>query len=364
MKPYKLYITGPQKYYPNGLAELKMCKAFAEYHGFEVINDFSYLENGLKEYEPIDRSFLDDCDIVIADVNPFRGGEPESSTIFDLGIAFAKKKKIYTHVRDMRDVIHKYPKAHYNEDGKVIDEHGLKYADGYTLGNLMYMVPGKMIEGGFIECMRALLVDLIEEDKARGQRITPSVDHRADPTWPVEPGKWRAYLAGTECFMVNAREHGDWMQEVCRKYNFEGIFPPDVAPNLPWPSEEDFANVFIRSAFFFDRDQLHIRNSNLVIANFNPYHGHEPDSGTVFEAGMCFGLGYPCYCFMDDRRPLIERINCIKGTDGKYRDIEKFQVEDYGFPLAARLASNVKIIYGDFAVAAKEVAKDLGVYQE
>ena len=364
MNSYKLYITGPQKYFPNGPAEMRMYKAVAEYYGFEVINDLSYLENGLVEYEPIDRSFLDDCDIVIADVNPFRGGEPESSTIFDLGIAFAKKKKIYTHVHDMRDVIHKYPYAHYNENGKVIDEHGLKYADGYTLGNLMYMVPGKMVEGGFIECLRTLMIDLIEEEKARGQRIIPAEDHRADPTWPVEPGKWRAYLAGTECCMVEARAYGDWMQSICRKYNFEGIFPPDVAPDLAWPTEEEMQNVFTRSAFFFDRDQLHIRNSNLVIANLNPYHGHEPDSGTVFEAGMGFGLGYPCYGFISDNRPLIERINCLKGDDGKYRDVEKYLVEDYGFPLAARLATCVKLIHGDFTKAARTVAAELGVYRD
>ena len=364
MKPYKLYITGPQKYFPNGLAELKMYKAVAEYYGFEVVNDFSYVEKGLEEYEPIDRTFLDDCDIVIADVNPFRGGEPESSTIFDLGIAFSKKKRIYTHVHDMRDVIHKYPNAHYDEAGRTIDQHGLRYLDGYTPGNLMYMIPGKMIEGGFMECIRALMVDLIEEDKMRGQRITPAVDHRAEATWPVEPGKWRAYLAGTECFMVNDREYGDWMKTVCEKYNFEGIFPADVAPDQPVPSEEDFKNRFIRSAFFFDRDQLHIRNSNLILANFNPYHGYEPDSGTVFEAGMCFGLGYPCYCFISDDRPLVERISCVKGEGGKYRDVEKYLVEDYGFPLAARLAANMKVIHGDYAQAVKEVAKDLGVYSE
>lgn len=359
---YRLYIAGPQKYFPNGLEELKMYKTVAEFYGFEVVNDFSCLENGLADYEKIDKSFLDDCDIVIADVNPFRGGEPESSTIFDLGIAFAKKKKIYTHVHDMRDVIHKYPHAHFNENGKVIDEHGLKYADGYTLGNLMYMVPGKMIEGDFLDCLRFLMVDLAEEEKARGQRIVPAIDHRADPTWPVEAGKWRAYLAGTECFMVDAREYGDWMQSVCRKYNFEGIFPSDIAPNLKWPTEEEMQNVFTRSAFFFDRDQLHIRNSNFVIANFNPYHGHEPDSGTVFETGMAFGLGYPCYGFVSDNRPLVERISCVKRTDGRYRDVERYLVEDYGFPLAARIASCVRIIHGDFSKAARIAATELGAY--
>lgn len=41
----------------------------------------------------------------------------------------------------------------------------------------------------------------------------------------------------------------------------------------------------------------------------NDLTGSEPDSGTVFEAGMCYGLGYPCYYFMSDSRPLIERVN-------------------------------------------------------
>ena len=59
---------------------------------------------------------------------------------------------------------------------------------------------------------------------------------------------------------------------------------------------------------------------------------------------------------------MIERIDCRRGDDGKYRDIEKYLVEDYGFPLAARLATNVKIIHGDFAYAAKAVAMDLGIF--
>lgn len=48
------------------------------------------------------------------------------------------------------------------------------------------------------------------------------------------------------------------------------------------------------------------------------------DSGTVFEAGMCYGLGYRCYCFISDGRPFIEQIECRKGADGVYRDIEGY----------------------------------------
>ncbi len=364
MKSLRMFITGPQKYYPNGLKELKMMKAYAEMYGFEVINDFSYIENGFRDYEHIDRNFLDDCDVVVADVNPFRGGEPESGTVFDMGVAYSKSKKIYSHVKDLRNVVHKYPYAYFDEEGNIIDEMGLIFRAGPTPGNLMYMVPSKMIEGGFIECVKALVADLNEEAKDKESRVKPRIDYRNQATWSVKEGEYRAYLAGFECFSTNTREVGDGMKKICEKYNFQGIFPPDIPPDFGELSEEGFKNVYTRCAYFFDRDQLHIRNSNMVIANLNPYHGHEPDSGTVFEAAMSYGLGYPCYCFISDERPLIERISCRKDENGIYRDIEGFVVENFGFPLSSRLATTMKVIVADFNETARLVAKDLGVFTD
>ena len=228
----------------------------------------------------------------------------------------------------------------------------------------MYMIPSRLVEGGFAQALQLLRYDLDEEAKDRGQRVNPKVDRRAQCTWPVEEGKWRAYLAGFECFLLNATEYGAWMKEQTLKYNFEGIFPPDEAPGLPMPPKEIMSNVFSRSAFFFDRDQQHIRNSNFILANFNPYHGAEPDSGTAFEAGMCYGLGYPCYYFMSDSRPLIERINCKKGEDGVYRDVQGYLVENFGFSLCSRLASTMKGIFHEYPDAPKYAAIDLGIYKE
>lgn len=363
MRKQRLYITGPQRYYPNGLQELMAMKYTAEYYGFEVVNDFSVIKPGLSDYEHIDHSHLDNCDIIIGDVNFFRGGEPESGTIFEMGIAFAKGKKMYSFVRDRRDVIHRYPVATLGKDGELIDEHGMFYATAETVGNIMYMVPSKMVEGSFEDCLKVIVMDLIEESKDRGQRVTPRKDNRTIATWPAADTR-RAYLAGFECFMLDKEDIGGRMHQICKRYNFEGIFPPDIAPGLIDPSPEDMEDVYTRSAFYFDRDQLHIRNSNMVIANLSPFHGHEPDSGTVFEAGMSYGLGYDCYCFTSDGRPLIERIECRKGEDGVYRDVEGYIVEDYGFPLSHKLASCLKVVVGDFEKAAKFAAMDLDIYRE
>ena len=360
---YRIYYTGPEKYEKNGLAKLKLMKAEAERWSFTFVNDLTYLENGYRDYEHIGRDFLDDADIVIGNVNGFRGGEPDGGVCFDLGVGFAKKKKLYTFVQDRRDYVHRYPHFHF-EDGRVLDENGHGPGEAFTLGNLMYMIPSKMVEGGFSKALEILRDDLDEEAKDLGQRVLPKQDLRDQCTWPVEEGKYRAYLAGFECFMLNNREVGDYMKETCLKYNFEGIFPPDDAPGVPMISRELFSNVFARSAFFFDRDQQHIRNSNMVLANFNPYHGQEPDSGTAFEAGMCFGLGYPCYYFMSDSRPLIERIDCRLEEDGVYRDVEGYLVENFGFSLCSRLASNMKAIYHEYPDAPKYAAMDLGIYSE
>ena len=87
---YKIYYTGPERYAPDGLAQIRAMKAEAEMWGFTFVNDLTYLENGYKDYEHIDRTFLDDCDILISNVNGFRGGEPDGAVCFDMGVAFAK----------------------------------------------------------------------------------------------------------------------------------------------------------------------------------------------------------------------------------------------------------------------------------
>ena len=361
---YRIYYTGPEKFHKDGLAQLKAMKAEAERWGFTFVNDLTYLENGYKDYEHIDRTFLDDVDIVIGNVNGFRGSEPDATVCFDLGVGFAKGKKLYTFLTDRRDLIHRAPQYFRFAGERVLDENGHGPGEAYTLGNLMYMIPSKLVEGGFSKALEVLRYDLEDDAKNRGQRVTPKQDGRAVCTWAVEEGKYRAYLAGFECFMLDAREVGDKMKETCLQYNFEGIFPPDDAPGCNPPSAEDFKDVFARSAYFFDRDQQHIRNSNMVLANFNPYHGAEPDSGTVFEAGMSFGLGYPCYYFMSDSRPLIERIDCRKDADGVYRDVEGFLVEDFGFPLTSRLSANMTGIFHEYPDAPKYAAMDLGIYSE
>ena len=52
------------------------------------------------------------------------------------------------------------------------------------------------------------------------------------------------------------------------------------------------------------------------------------------------------------------RVPSRRDSDGLWRDIENYIVEDYGFPLCHKLAGCVKIVVGDFEDAARFVASD------
>lgn len=356
----RIYYLGPQRYHKNGRQFMEYIKSICEFNGFELVNDLSIYSDDLKNYEKIDRTHLDNCDIVVADVNFFRGGNPESGTIFEFGMAFAKNKKLYSFTKNLCNCIHKYPHVKFRDDGSFEDEHGLRAADLMTPGNLMYVTPGKMVEGEFNDCLKIIKMDIIEELKEAGQRITPKVDNRSVQTLPIKEGKYRAYLAGTEVFRWDRDEEGNRMKKVCEELGFEGLFPNDAVFGLSEvdPSQVE-ATTFL--SYIFDRDQAHIRNSNVVIANMNDFHGKEPDAGTVFEAGMCYGLGYDCYLFVDTDKTMIERIECYKDENGIYHDVEGYIVEDYGFPVSHKLATCMKIVIGKFDDAAKFAAKDLGL---
>ena len=174
-----------------------------------------------------------------------------------------------------------------------------------------------------------------------------------------------AYLAGFEMFYPDGKERGEAWKATAAKYGIIGYFPTDEAPQDQYPEYEpkdDSTAEKLKKGFLHDVN--HMRRSDIIIAQLEDWRGAEPDSGTAFEAGMCYGLGYPCYYFMSDSRPLIERISCHKGEDGLYRDVEGYVVENFGYPVASRLGSTMTAIFHEYPEAPKYTAMDLGIYKE
>lgn len=92
-----IYLAGPDVFLSDALSVLNTKKQLLEDVGFKVITpldtesdnpDFISRENELLIYQ---------ANIVVADVQPFRGTEPDSGTVYEIGYAKALGKDVITY---------------------------------------------------------------------------------------------------------------------------------------------------------------------------------------------------------------------------------------------------------------------------
>ncbi len=131
------------------------------------------------------------------------------------------------------------------------------------------------------------------------------------------------YLAGPDVFLPDAKEQGERLKGICRRYGYEGLFPLDN--ELSGETPEKLAGM-IREA-----NVAMIRRCDLVIANLNPFRGPEPDSGTVWEVGFAAGLGKPVYGHSADTRSLKEKTVAMLDLEpNSTSDKGGMMIEDFG----------------------------------
>ena len=103
------------------------------------------------------RNMIDECDIVIANINPFRGKEADSGTIWECGYASALGKKVYGYMDDTCDYVDSFKSTEkvniYNEQ---YDSNGMAIEDFNYPINLMIACSSQIIKGGFEDVLKAI----------------------------------------------------------------------------------------------------------------------------------------------------------------------------------------------------------------
>jgi len=97
----KVYIAGPDVFEPNALEVGQRLKAIAREHGLEPLFPFDNEVDIEKSANPSleiflgNRDLIDAADMVVANLNPFRGGiEPDSGTVWEIGYAIGRGKPV------------------------------------------------------------------------------------------------------------------------------------------------------------------------------------------------------------------------------------------------------------------------------
>ncbi|MOA16833.1 Nucleoside 2-deoxyribosyltransferase [compost metagenome] len=104
-------------------------------------------------------ALIAEADCLLANLDAFRGSEPDSGTCFELGYAAALGKPLYGYVGEPGDYVERLRREHpewlgeegHDRDGNALEAFGLPL-------NLMLAVPARIVVGGPREALELITV--------------------------------------------------------------------------------------------------------------------------------------------------------------------------------------------------------------
>lgn len=354
----KIYIAGPECFYSNGFAVLNAMRRRAESLGFGVTlpNDHPLDMENPDLQKRADSIFADlkvvmnESTAIVADLEAYRGSEADSGTVYEIGMAYARGIRCYGYTRDKRPLTWKDQK-YVMREGVVYDEQGKEAPYKELPFSPCVIGSAKIVEGDFDDCIRMLMTDIEEEYKAAAKR-----GNKAD-NCDVSNGRRErplVYLSGPERYHVEDEKRYDVMKEICGRLGMDAVCPFDWAEGV---EKVESDNPYTKAANLFDNYQRQVRNCDLIVADLNNYRGYECSNDVGFECGMAFQLGKSLYGYMDDARPMKERMPHLGEKQG-FRDMSGCNVENFDYPLNLMFGCSMEIFQGKFETVMEKIAAD------
>jgi len=166
MNVKKIYIAGPDVFEKNAVEIGKELNQLCTQYGFKGLypldNEIEFTskkETAQKIYEA-NVSLIKEADIVIANINDFRGKEADSGTVWECGYASALGKEVYAYMKNTNTYINRF-----KEDEKYLDsevnmmvDRDNKIIEDFDLPiNLMLGCSiNKIIQGNFEDVLKEL----------------------------------------------------------------------------------------------------------------------------------------------------------------------------------------------------------------
>lgn len=351
MKKESLYIAGPMCFYENGDALWNVMRDKARLKGYDV----TMPSEGELEMDPVDlrknavtifkncARAMETTTAILCNLEFFRGADPDGGSIFEVGMAYGKGIPCYGYTRDKRPMVWKY-QGSLLKDGVVYDKKGRRLLYGALPFSPNITGACKIVEGDFDECLKLFETDLEErrkrsgfagqeEGKAGESAVRSGCRSFDSQGMPV------VYLAGPERYEEDAVRKYERMKEICRAHGLYAIVPTDEVPGLPAADTEDvYANAYLT----FLRQQQHVRDCDILLANLNDFHGWEPDGDTAFECGMAYWLGKKSFGYMESTLRMIDRIPNFGEASG-YRDACGCNAENFEYPINLMFSGSMPI---------------------
>lgn len=136
----KVYLAGPDVFYPDNMTRKNRLLDLCQENGFVGFypgeNDITPPDANAIRLANIDMIKRADC--VLANLTPFRGFEPDSGTVFEVGFATALGKTIVGYSNDVRPMIERLREHQSLSKTQMTDKDGL-FVENFDLpNNLMF----------------------------------------------------------------------------------------------------------------------------------------------------------------------------------------------------------------------------------
>ncbi len=163
LKMKKIYIAGPDVFEKDSIEIGKRVVALCKEYGYiglyplDNVVDFSQPKQKIaQDIFEANRAMIKEADIVIANVNPFRGKEPDSGTIWECGYAYGLGKEVYAYMQDTDAYITRFSDEEKSPlDGHYVDKQNRVIEDfAYPLNLMIACSVKEIIRGEFEDVLK------------------------------------------------------------------------------------------------------------------------------------------------------------------------------------------------------------------
>lgn len=158
----KIYLAGPDVFRPDVASWAASAKDVCRRYGYEALLPIDHAETQPDRIFAANLALIRKAQIIVANLNPFRGAEPDSGTCFELGYALSLGKRLCGYVTRLDTVAQRVEQ--YENRSQPLTPYGDRLADreGMTIENfglpcnLMLAMSAQIVEGNLEACLQAI----------------------------------------------------------------------------------------------------------------------------------------------------------------------------------------------------------------
>lgn len=155
-----IYLAGPDVFRPDAPAWAAEARRLCAAAGHAALVPLDGVETTAAGIFEANIALIRSADAVLANLNPFRGCEPDSGTCVEVGFALALGKMVIGYVADEATMVARVERVLgplcAATGGRLMDRDGMLVEDFGLPLNLMLAVPARIVVGGLAAALAAL----------------------------------------------------------------------------------------------------------------------------------------------------------------------------------------------------------------